>query len=298
MEKKLLRQGRFRKKLVGLEELEKEAPFIEKEMTSFVQEFNERKMSAPELCGIYILIVLNYRRPFHLLGQKISTLTTNHCLNFPCHRLPLNPQILSKVAHLSIGDIFNQFSLRSTPISVNRALLQWSKNNYHLELMFKIPGPLEVLDQQVHAKRCVSLLYKSHFSKKYILGERDALSFLMHDLIHADHFFHHNECFEGQISFYGLIQKEKDFFSDLLNNPKFHDEFEYLISDMNAYAIHAFKCLKSAIIHYGSHDLFNTWIDKFDVKEELSILNTQDYVPEIHDQKILKWLKEFQVSRV
>lgn len=116
----------------------------------------------------------------------------------------------------------------------------------------------------------------------------------MHDLIHADHFYFNNVCFEGQLSFYGFIKKEKDFFTPLMVNPNFHHEFEYLIADMNAYAIHALKCLKSAIIHYGSLDLFLNWIKSFSVKDELQRLCTENYIPERDDEKILKWLKTYK----
>lgn len=143
MRKISIRQGRFKKKLVTLSELETEAPKIEKEMTPFVEEYFAKKITDAELCGIYILLVLNHRRPHHFLGQKLSPIFSNHTMNFPISKLPLSENVLNKISHLSIGDVFNQYSLRSTPIAVNRSLLSWSINDYKLVLSFKIPPHLK-----------------------------------------------------------------------------------------------------------------------------------------------------------
>jgi hypothetical protein len=296
MKKVSSRQGRFKKKLVSLDSLLVEAPSIEASLRPFVELYLNQKISAPELCGIYILLVQNFRRPYHFLGQEARPLLDRHEIHFPCANLPLHSFVLKKIGHLSVGDVFNLFSLRSTPQSVNRALIEWSNKNYLLDLSFNIPSPFDVLTQQSLGKRCVSLLYKKNWSSKYILGERDALSFLYHDLIHADHFYFQNNCFESQISFYGFLEKEKIFFTELIKNPKFYHEFEYLIADMNAYPIHSLKCLKSAIIHYGSNEMYLSWIESFEVNSELRKLNTKDYLPERDDQLILGWLEKFKLN--
>jgi hypothetical protein len=69
-------------------------------------------------------------------------------------------------------------------------------------------------------------------------------------------------------------------FTELMSNEKFESEFEYLIADMNAYAIHLLKCFKSAIIHYHPQKtiFFESWLTKFDlsadIKKAFSELNT------------------------
>ncbi len=78
-----------------------------------------------------------------------------------------------------------------------------------------------------------------------------------------------------------------------MENSDFAREFDYLISDMNAYPVHLMKCLKSAMIHYGHSD-FEKWIQlmKFDerISEALFDLNSEKYRPEIQDQEILNYL--------
>jgi hypothetical protein len=184
-------------------------------------------------------------------------------------------------------EIFANYALKSTPFAVNRAILEWSYGNYGLELMNRIPMPIEVLNQQKRGRRCVTTIV-DHRISKYILGERDALSFTMHDLIHADHFYHNNECYQGQLGVYGLLASSIDYFD--LSNDKFAAEFEYIIADMNAYAIHLLKCLKSAMVHYFSIDYFNSWCSLISAPAELYTLNSADYVPAEMDAVILRWL--------
>jgi len=241
------RSGRFKKKLVSEEQLLIEAPFIEKMMIPYLELHCAKIISDAELCAIYLICILSIRFPNSWLGSKRKSITTEHHLNFKFSPTAFSPNIQKRINHFSLGDIFNSFALKSTPESVNRAILQWSTGDYPLELMFRIPGPIEVLDQQKNGRRCVTVLTKENQIKRFILGERDSLSFTMHDLIHADHFYYHNTCYFGQIALYGFLSDHRDHFKDLLSNPGFYSEFEYLIADMNACAIHSLKCLKAAI---------------------------------------------------
>ncbi len=190
-------------------------------------------------------------------------------------------------------EIFTNFALKSTPHAVNRAILEWNRGNYGLELMFRIPLPNEVLQQQKLGRRCVTTILDQRMDS-YILGERDTLSFTMHDLIHADHFYHDNLCFEGQLGFYGLLDKTIGCFD--LTHKEFATEFEYLIADMNAYAIHLMKCLKSAILHHFDDKTFKHWLRGLHAPHAVYALNTESYSPQVMDQEILDWLKTFRFS--
>jgi hypothetical protein len=151
--------------------------------------------------------------------------------------------------------------------------------------MFRIPRPAEVLNQQKRGRRCVTVILEAAKANKFILGERDSLGFTMHDLIHADHFYHNNQCFQGQLGFYGFLDfcMSQNHFEELLKIPAFEAEFEYLIADMNAYAIHLMKCFKSALLHYHTRpeSFFSDWLTKFNLTEKefdaFSSLNTETY---------------------
>jgi len=276
------RAGRFKKKLVSEDELLTEAPLIVAKLAPFLS----LNLSQSEFTACYILVYLSHRFPGSWLGsltgkQKIA--------GSAWHTLPFNfePNIIRRLGDQSLMEIFANYALKSTPLAVNRAILEWSYSRYKLEHMFRIPSAREVLSQQKIGHRCVTTIV-DHRVNKYILGERDALSFTMHDLIHADHFYFHNDCYQGQLGVYGLLAGSIEYFD--LSNEKFAAEFEYIIADMNAYAIHLLKCLKSAMVHYFNIDYWNGWCELVSAPAELHKLNTSEYVPTDMDAVILRWL--------
>jgi hypothetical protein len=280
------RAGRFKKKLVSADELIKEAPYIEAKLAPFLS----LNLSQSEFTACYILVYLSQRYPQtwagSLRGRKILT-------GPPWHQFPFQfePNIIDRLGNQSLLEIFANYAFKSCPIAVNRAILEWFNGTYDLEHMFRIPSPVEVLNQQKMGRRCVTTIV-DHRISKYILGQRDALSFTMHDLIHADHFYFNNDCYQGQLGVYGLLAQSIDYFD--LTHEKFAAEFEYIIADMNAYAIHLLKCLKSAMIHYFSTEYFNGWFSLVEAPEELSLLNMPGYDPVKMDVSILKWLDKFR----
>lgn len=295
------RAGRFKKKLVDEAFLAEEAPVIEAKMAPFLELYRNDKLHASELVGLYVLTVLAYRFPGGWLGSKRPPLAIAHQMNFPLEKLSFEPNIQKRLASFkTIGEVFAHFALKSTPETVNRALLSWSEGSYGLELMFRIPQPHEVLHQQKQGRRVVTLLTDKKRTQHFILGERDSLSFTMHDLIHADHFYHKNECFKGQLGFYGFLDHcmKENHFESHLTNEKFASEFEYLIADMNAYAIHLFKCLKSALIffHPEGENFYQEWSQKLtqDTQEieALDLLNTSSFSSR-HDEILLQFLNKW-----
>lgn len=288
------RAGRFKKKLVSQETLAKEAPAILQKIAPFQDLLSSSRMTESEFTAAYILIYLAERFPGTWLGSKQNSLKPE---GIGLRDLPFSfePNIMRRLETVdTLQEIFANFALKSTPLAVNRAILEWSKGNYGLELMFRIPRPLVVLEQQKHGRRCVTTIIDQRISD-YILGDRDSLSFTMHDLIHADHFYHHNECYQGQLGFYGLLDKTISYFD--LSNEAFANEFEYVIADMNAYAIHLLKCLKSAMVHYFDQEYFQGWLKGLDAPESIHRLNTSEYDPHTMDAEILEWLSWFKVAK-
>jgi len=302
------RAGRFKKKLVPEVALEKEAPVIQERMNQILASLENKTISPAEFCAIYIIAVLSHRFPGTWLGSKRSeVLCPEDKLTFLLKDLPceFEPNIQKRLTGLAtIGEVFQAYAFKSTPLTVNRSVINWSNGLYGLEMMFHIPRPEEVLNQQKQGRRCVTVVLDIKRASKYILGERDALGFTMHDLIHADHFYHNNQCYQGQLGFYGLLDScmALNHFSEHLINPDFESEFEYLISDMNAYAVHLMKCFKSALTHYhenGDH-FFQSWLAKLGLDsielEALTKLNSENYEDK-DDAIILAVLSRYQFSR-
>ncbi len=292
------RAGRFKKKLVSHEELQLESPKIEAGLAPILKYHRQKTITDAELAGLYVILYLSTRFPGTWLGAKRPDMKIAHDMQFPVKDIPLTfEENIKKRLPETLGELFNQFALKSTPESVNRSILSWSTGNYPLILMFHIPQPAEVLAQQKDGKRCVSLMTTG--LDKFILGERDPLSFTMHDLIHADHFYHDNHCYEGQISLYWFLDHcmKEGLFSELLENADFKWELEYLISDMNAYAIHSLKCLKAALIHYhpDKEKYFESWVKKLGVAEEHFLrLGTLSYSDVAEDHLLLEAMRAFR----
>jgi hypothetical protein len=151
---------------------------------------------------------------------------------------------------LPVAEFLDCFQLRGVPLSAHRALQRWFHTPESLHLFLTVPTPLEVLEMQCLPRRCISVIIDREQMKDYIQGERDAFGFCLHDLIHAEHFYAHPEIMAGQIGFYrsmrqvlnsGLLQHK------LEKSPGFRKDFEYVFSDMNAYATHLMKTLKAVI---------------------------------------------------
>ncbi len=286
------RSGRYKKKLVSEAHLQSEAPLITAKLTPFLEYRDQGKISEAEFAAIYLVLYLSTRTPFHWLGSRQSApVTLTHQLPITMVELKdlglkFEDSVTKKLSPtLTIGELYQYYAFKSTPRSVNRSILEWSNNSYPLVLMNRIPTPLEVLDQQRQSKRCVTALLKEAQLSKYILGERDPMSFTMHDLIHADHFFHDNNCYQGQMGFYRALWKasSEKVFDQILENDAFKNEFEYVISDMNAYCVHLMKCLKSAILHYSFQGeaifkkMLSTWEMSEEVKNAFIKLNTEKF---------------------
>jgi hypothetical protein len=286
------RAGRFKKKLVSPEALLIEAPVMKEKLKPFYELYLTKKLSEADFTASYLLCFLSHRFPESWPGSRHKEQKAISGIDWRELPFEFEPNVMRRFEDIrSLQEIFANFALKSTPLAVNRALLSWYDGSNGLELMFRIPSPKEVLLQQKCGRRCVTALIDDRISK-YILGERDALSFTMHDLVHADHFFHHNECYQGQLAFYGLLDMTFAYFD--LSHEKFLSEFEYLISDMNAYAIHLLKCLKSAMVHYFDEDHFKNWPRGLNPPEELFLLNSPAYSPETMDRVLLSWLEDFR----
>jgi hypothetical protein len=294
------RAGRFKKKLVGIETLRLEAPSIMAALSPLVELHRQKSITDTEFCASYVLLYLSQRFPKTWLGAKRKSFGLSHQMNFPVRKLPLKfeEKVIQRLPE-TIGEVFDQFALKSTPETVNRALLSWSYSSYPLVLLFHIPRPGEVLAQQKEGKRCVTVLTKD--LDQFVLGERDPLSFTMHDLIHADHFYFDNHCYEGQISLYWFLDYclKRGLFDELWKNEEFRKEIDYLISDMNAYAVHSMKCLKAALefYHPGKKEFAQQWISQLPGENQYFLkLQTPEYQDVCHDAELLRWLSSFRVK--
>lgn len=145
---------------------------------------------------------------------------------------------------------FLQRRYRAMPSAVQASLEHWLAGKIDLQLYFDVPSVSEVLHQQSQGKRCVSLLVTEDEILNFAEDGRDFLSFVIHDLIHAEHFFADPVEFRRQVAFSRWMASliEQNFLHELReNHPHLTHDFEYLVSDMNTHSLHLFKTFKALL---------------------------------------------------
>jgi hypothetical protein len=191
---------------------------------------------------------------------------------------------------------------RGLPLAIKETMRHWQKGDWKLVLTEKIPTVKQMLEMQLQQCRYVSMLFDFEFNHE----GRDLFSFFLHDLMHAHHFFNHPEKMKGELGFYYLMKQalKLELLNEALQDPVFHTEFEYLISDMNAYCIHQLKYLRGALDRWEDRShlnlklyqkLFEGWRTEGDVKAAALKINTPDF--KLEDELLLKVYFECQLKK-
>lgn len=266
--KKSSRSGRYRKQLISLENIKPIAQNLEdlfKELNSLRQ---ASILNDAEFLSFGLLALLGCRRPDafqknpitkiepapKLVKQK-KLLISDFLQLLKKYELPIHAFKKFTTIDYCVWGFLNHIRLRGIPDSAKNALTQWLNNQYPLTLFFRIPTVDEVFNLQKRGGRCVSFFLESKDMLQLYHG-RDVISFIIHDLIHANEFYSNPERAQQQIGFYHWLDEIKSFpqLQNLLQSSEgFKDRWEYLLSDMNSYCGHLLKTLHAAITIY-SHE--------------------------------------------
>jgi hypothetical protein len=263
----MLRSGRFKSQLLTPDFLKNESLQACQSLQPFISLWQGKFITESEMAAIFIFIFSFLRRPRDFLG---GTHKENFTIN-DCSRLISGKEFLDRLRptlgpkwlnfkslnRLDIEDPFLQFicrrSLRSIPISVARALVAWQNGTYSLKLRTDIPSPEEVMKMQAQGYRCVSILFSESEISRFVENERDVLGFIIHDLIHADHFFINPITASQQIRFsekMTAVYANPKIQQMMIKDPHFKVELQYLISDMNSVPLHLLKTLKAILLGF------------------------------------------------
>lgn len=233
-----MRRGRYKKNLLQQDMCAEFASEFQPYSNFLKQEYLSGRIKAPEFVAEYVLHAIKILKPENWKGARIQK------GEIPVHAL----------------EVLRQFSLRGIPLSVNRSLQMWHQGVYRLQLFFHVPETAKVLALQSSGIRCVTCLTEVSELSAYVLGERDPVSFTLHDLIHADHFLFHPEQRLVQIGFSRWMK-------DLWHNPqvqkaiasdsRFAAQFEYACADMNSHGAHLVKYLKAIFCQSGLESFFH-----------------------------------------
>lgn len=176
---------------------------------------------------------------------------------------------------------------RSLPDAALIVLEKWQRNEISLQLLFHVPTSIEVLRAQARGERCVSALISREEILEFEEDGRDFLSFLIHDLVHAQHFFADPESSQRQIKFAREMLPLVE--AGVFLNTSLQAEFEYLISDMNSHVVHLLKTLKSLSDRLGSSTLDRQLERQIPLWQEL---NSPNEGPDTHQRLLALWDRE------
>ncbi len=244
------RSGSYKKILLTSEDLAKNELYLQEN----IQALKDQSLSCEDFTTLYILLFLRIKHQKNYLQKKGS-------LNYSTKQIKLLEIIpksfkLDSWEHQKLQgvcgmELFSCFNLKSIPLSINRTMVHWYQKKWAIQRLEHIPSPKELLALQLQNSRCLTTIVEPKRIAQLVFNIRDPLSFVLHDLMHADQFFNSPEKAKGQLGFYQLLNslyEQDDIIIWLKEDEQFRKEFEYVSSDMNAYVIHLFKCLKSAFI--------------------------------------------------
>ncbi len=234
------------------------------------------KISDAEFLGFGLLILLAGRRADALqsfgaprakdkgagsTSSGIFTITdflpliSKHGLDFP-------GQARRLATPISLSEFLAAVRFRGIPDSARLALASWIDGSYPLALYFHIPPAEEVFALQRQGGRCITFFKQARDLTQLHHG-RDAISFIIHDLIHAHEFYSRPERARQQIGFYHWLaefRKQPLLQAYLAASEAFRAQWEYVIADMNSYCGHLLKTLQAAVaIHFPNPDGRSAW---------------------------------------
>lgn len=281
----MLRTGRFRHRLLDDSFLKEKSSTCISCLEPFLNLWHKQQLDDTDIAAVYILIFSFFRRPKDFLGglhnmsiatsSGTNTVSSNTIIQILNSVLPAdlkNAKSLKRLAsNDSFVDYFCSMSWRSIPFSAAKSLCAWKAGAYKLKLITSIPSPEEVLLMQSQGQRYVSMLIEPEQIRTFVDEGRDVLGFIIHDLIHADHFFADQNKAQAQIQFCQkllIILDNPEIQNMLGSDAEFKTEFHYLMSDMNSVPLHLLKTLKAILLGY------------FKRKNHLSMVESLPYAEE------------------
>jgi hypothetical protein len=305
--KKPSRQGRYRKSLISPECL---APIAQKLATIFEELDKNRALgilSDAEFLSYGLVTLLACRRldAFQSNRAKTKTVVLDSIASSSFkladlwallvrQGLPIESYKKIFQQNISMDQFFNQIRFRGIPDSARIALLEWLNNQYPLTLFFHIPSGDEVFELQKKGGRCVTFLKQAQALTE-LHHERDAISFIIHDLIHAHEFYADPQRTEQQIGFYHWLDNIRN--NALLKNlmeesAEFFARWEYILSDMNSYCGHLLKTLHAAFTLHAKPgegaSIWNNVVEMSDLDLEAKLLFLKINSWEWNDADFLK----------
>lgn len=285
--------------------LESEAHILHPYFQTLKKEFSAHNLNEAQFVALYLLTYQLTRTPKNALQGVQKKLQQKK--NGTSLKVFLQQKNLSDLTeyflktesteflNLSLEEIF-ELNFKGLPKKMNMALTHWLQGNWPLKLFFHIPNAREILEMQKQGSRCVTVLTSKKSLATHILGKRDTLSFVIHDLEHAVNFYQEEHLKDGQIGFYHFVDSllKETWMQELLasnNNEELHHHLDYVIADMNAYSVHLTRYLYGILkrFHASSEELEKNWkifLQNLNAPEEITHTLMEINSPTMPDIKV------------
>lgn len=160
-----------------------------------------------------------------------------------------------------LGELVVDFKWKKVQERIQWILELWLKNPLPLKVLNEVVTPFQMLEEQSNGWRVVTLPLGFKSDEEVVPG-KPPLEFVLHDLEHAERFFHTENNYYGQVGFYSHLQKsvQSGFWRNLLTHSDFQKSFYYLMSDMNTHCVHMLKYLRANLWNSFQEDAEVIWI--------------------------------------
>lgn len=239
-------QSRFKAYLIQRENSAAEARALAPALTGL--EALQHQMSPAHFVLLFIALFAQTRRPGQWYMGRGRGAAEPHDVDFSFAKLPEDFKFLQTVAS-SANELMNRREFKKLPGAVLNALRSWHAGRYKLVLFPKPVSPFEMLSMQARGERAVTLDMAAAKSGATVDGQRDALEFLLHDLVHADLYYTNGHLAQRRffasflkITELGLLK------DDWQNNSELKHDLDYLVADMNSDVHHLTAHLIAALV--------------------------------------------------
>lgn len=183
----------------------------------------------------------------------------------------------------NLGELTCHYKWKKIQERIQWLLELWFKKPLPLKVLNEVITPFQMLEEQSRGWRVVTLPVDHPRDQEVVPGKKQ-LEFVLHDLEHAERFFHSESNYYGQVGFYHHLQQSvaSGFWQKLLDQPEFQKSFYYLMSDMNTHCVHMLKYLRANLWNSFQGEaeaiwfsLVNQSIQGQELKEAFFALNTK-----------------------